>query len=54
MMLEQWQRQFIGTVMRAVVHEQIPGIGNQHARNESAACDRIDQRETNPYLPKNS
>jgi hypothetical protein len=28
MMLEQWQRQFIGTVMRAVVHEQIPGIGN--------------------------
>jgi hypothetical protein len=27
-MLEQWQRQFIGTVMGAVMHEQIPGIGN--------------------------
>ena len=39
--------------MRAVMHEQIPGIGNQRTRNESAACDQIDQRETNPYLPKN-
>lgn len=39
--------------MRAVVDEQIPGIGNQRARSESAACDQIDQRETNPYLPKN-
>src|ERR1700730_14234244 len=39
--------------MRAVVHEQIPGIGTWRARNESAACDQIDQRETNPYLPKN-
>src|SRR5258707_8872893 len=38
--------------MRAVMHEQIPGIGNQRTRNESAACDQIDQRETNPYLPK--
>jgi hypothetical protein len=53
MMLEKRQRQFIGTVMRAVVHEQIPGIGHWHARNERAACDQIDQRETNPYLPKN-
>ena len=35
------------------MHEQIPGIGNQRTRNESAACDQIDQRETNPYLPKN-
>jgi hypothetical protein len=39
--------------MRAVMHEQIPGIGNQRTRNESAACDQMDQRETNPYLPKN-
>src|SRR6266550_975277 len=39
--------------MGAVVHEQIPGIGNQHARKESAATDQIDQRETSPYLPKN-
>src|SRR6266436_5378589 len=38
--------------MRAVMHEQIPGIGNQRTRNESAACDQIDQRETNPDLPK--
>jgi hypothetical protein len=38
--------------MRAVMHEQIPGIGNQRTRNESAGCDQIDQRETNPYLPK--
>jgi hypothetical protein len=43
----------MGTVVRAVMHEQIPGIGNQRTRNESAACDKIDQRETNPYLPKN-
>jgi hypothetical protein len=39
--------------MRAVVHEQIPGIPNKRARNENAACDEIDQRETNPYLPEN-
>jgi hypothetical protein len=28
MMPEKRQRQFIGTMMRAVVHEQIPGIGH--------------------------
>src|SRR5258708_36164116 len=39
--------------MRAVMHEQIPGIGNERARNESASRDQIDQREANPYLPKN-
>src|SRR5258708_19444018 len=39
--------------MRAVMHEQIPGIGDKRACNESAAYDQIDQRETNPYLPKN-
>src|SRR5260370_2098767 len=39
--------------MRAVMHEQIPGIGSERARNESASRDQIDQRETNPYLPKN-
>jgi hypothetical protein len=27
-MFDQCYRQFIGTVMRAVMHEQIPGIGN--------------------------
>ena len=39
--------------MRAMVYEQIPGIRNKRARNENAACDEIDQRETNPYLPEN-
>src|SRR5258708_13374953 len=39
--------------MRAVMHEQTPGIGSERARNESASRDQIDQREANPYLPKN-
>ena len=39
--------------MRAVMHEQIPGIGHQRARKESAATDQIERRETHPYLPKN-
>jgi hypothetical protein len=41
-------------VMRAVMHEQVPSIGNERARKERAASYKIDQRETNPYFPKNS
>jgi hypothetical protein len=40
-------------VMRAVMHEEIPSIGNERARKESAAGYKIGQREANPYLPKN-
>ena len=39
--------------MCAVMHEQIPAIGEQRARKESAAGHQIDKRETAPNLPKN-
>jgi hypothetical protein len=35
------------------MHEQIPSISNQRARNERATCDQIDQRKTNPFSPEN-
>ena len=35
------------------MHKQIPSIGNQRARQECATGNRIDERETNPYLPEN-
>lgn len=38
--------------MGAVMHKQVPGIGDQSARKESAAGDQIDQRKTTPYLPE--
>ena len=38
--------------MRAVMYEQIPTIGDERARNYSSTGNQIDERETNPYLPK--
>jgi hypothetical protein len=35
-MLQEVQRQFIRAVMRTMVHEQVPGIGNQRGGEESA------------------
>jgi hypothetical protein len=51
-MFKQGQRQFICTVMCAMMHKKIPRVCDERASNESTAGDQISQRETNPYLPK--
>ena len=40
------------TVVGAVMHKKIPGVCDERPGNESAAGDQIDQRATNPDLPK--
>jgi hypothetical protein len=51
-MKEEPRRHFVLTVS-GVMHEQIPGMGNQCPGQENAADDEVDDCETSPYLPEN-
>lgn len=51
-MLQQRRWHVAGTVVSAVMDEQVPGVGDQASRKKIAAGNEIGEREADPYLPE--